>query len=160
MSTTIRTQGLHHITAIAADPQKNIDFYEGFLGQRFVKRTVNFDDPSAYHLYYGDYVGSPGTAMTFFSWQGMPSGVGGVGETNAIVYRIPKVSRPYWSARAQEYSVLCKEIHVYGRARRCRSLIPMGISSSWLRVLKKIRQQLVAWNESPDYDRASAYGIL
>ena len=59
-------QGLHHITAVASDPQANVDFYEGLLGQRLVKTTVNFDDPGTYHLYYGDEIGTPGTALTFF----------------------------------------------------------------------------------------------
>ena len=62
--------GLHHITAICGDPQENIDFYTGVLGLRLVKITVNYDDPAAYHLYYGDTSGSPGTALTFFAWPG------------------------------------------------------------------------------------------
>ena len=111
-----QTSGLHHITAIAADPQKNVDFYEGFLGQRFVKKTVNFDDPSAYHLYYGDYVGSPGTAMTFFSWQGMPSGTPGVGEVDAIYYRIPAGSEEYWQKRAVDFGVSCESAKLAGES--------------------------------------------
>jgi glyoxalase family protein len=67
--------GLHHVTAIASDPQRNIDFYAGVLGLRLVKRTVNFDDPETYHLYYGDEVGDPGTIMTFFPWRGDVLGV-------------------------------------------------------------------------------------
>ncbi len=66
--------GLHHVTAITADAQKNIDFYTGVLGLRLVKLTVNFDDPSSYHLYYGDELGRPGTIMTFFAWPGAPRG--------------------------------------------------------------------------------------
>src|ERR671914_629565 len=62
--------GIHHVTAIAGDPQRNLDFYAGILGLRFVKRTVNFDDPQTYHFYYGDEVGTPGTIMTFFPWPG------------------------------------------------------------------------------------------
>ena len=61
-------QGIHHVTAIASDPQKNVDFYSGVLGLRLVKKTVNFDDPGSYHLYYGDRAGSPGSIVTFFSW--------------------------------------------------------------------------------------------
>ncbi len=64
----MKTAGLHHITAVTRDLQTNIDFYQQVLGQRLVKTTVNFDDPGAYHLYYGDYTGVPGTAMTFFGW--------------------------------------------------------------------------------------------
>ena len=73
--------GLHHVTAIAGDPQKNIDFYVGVLGLRLIKKTVNFDDPSTYHLYYGDGIGSPGTIITFFPWPGARHGVLGSGQT-------------------------------------------------------------------------------
>ena len=67
-------RGIHHITAIASSPQANVDFYHSVLGQRLIKRTVNFDDPGSYHLYYGDEVGSPGTIMTFFAWPGVRRG--------------------------------------------------------------------------------------
>ena len=65
--------GIHHITAITGDPQKNIDFYEGFLGQKLIKRTVNFDDPSSYHFYFGDAFGKPGCLLTFFYWPSIPT---------------------------------------------------------------------------------------
>jgi glyoxalase family protein len=71
---TANTSGLHHVTAIAGDPQANIDFYVKGLGLRLVKKTVNFDDPSTYHLYYGDEAGQPGTLMTFFPWRGIAPG--------------------------------------------------------------------------------------
>lgn len=108
------TQGLHHVTGIAGDPQRNVDFYEGFLGQRFVKKTVNFDDPNAYHLYYGDYVGSPGTAMTFFSWQQMRPAIPGSGVADAVYYRIPEPSLAYWEARANEYEVPGEVTELHG----------------------------------------------
>lgn len=104
-----KTKGLHHITAITSDPQANLNFYEGFLGQRFVKKTVNFDDPNAYHLYYGDAVGSPGTALTFFYWAGIPKGTRGSGEVDSIYYSIPVGSVEYWKHRAQSFSVTCEE---------------------------------------------------
>ena len=75
-------QGLHHITLVTTDAQRNVDFYAGTLGLRFVKKTVNFDDPSAYHLYYGDETGSPGSAVTFFEWKGVPKGKPGIGGTH------------------------------------------------------------------------------
>ena len=62
------SKGIHHVTAIASDPQKNLDFYAGVLGMRFVKRTVNFDDPTTYHFYFGDGEGNPGSILTFFPW--------------------------------------------------------------------------------------------
>ena len=68
----IKIPGLHHVTAIASDPQRNLDFYVGLLGLRFVKRTVNFDDPGTYHFYFGDNRGTPGTILTFFPWPGAP----------------------------------------------------------------------------------------
>lgn len=74
MTTTQTLPGIHHITAIAGDPQQNVDFYMGLLGLRLVKQTVNFDDPGSYHLYYGDELGRPGTIMTFFTWPGAPRG--------------------------------------------------------------------------------------
>lgn len=100
-----QTPGHHHITAITADPQRNLDFYEGFLGQRFIKKTVNFDDPNAYHLYYGDYCGTPGTALTFFYWAGIPAAVRGVGEAAGFSYRIQPESVSYWIERAAAFGV-------------------------------------------------------
>ncbi len=69
------TTGIHHVTAISGDPQRNVDFYAGVLGLWLVKKTVNFDDPETYHLYYGDGAGSPGTIMTFFPWGDAPPGL-------------------------------------------------------------------------------------
>lgn len=75
-------QGLHHITLVTADAQRNVDFYTRILGLRFIKKTVNFDDPGSYHLYYGDDIGRPGTAVTFFEWRGVPRGHPGIGGTH------------------------------------------------------------------------------
>ena len=72
--------GIHHITALASDPQANLDFYTGVLGLRLVKKTVNFDDPEVYHLYYGDDLGRPGTILTFFPWPGARRGQRGAGQ--------------------------------------------------------------------------------
>lgn len=104
-----KTKGIHHITAITADPQKNLDFYEGFLGQRLVKKTVNFDDPNAYHLYYGDEIGTPGTLLTFFYWEGMSQGTPGCGEVESIYYTIKSASLSYWKERADEFGVSYEE---------------------------------------------------
>ncbi len=91
--------GLHHVTAIASDPQRNVDFHAGVLGLRLVKRTVNFDDPGTYHLYFGDAAGSPGALVTFFPWPGATRGRAGGGETSATAYRIPEGSSVWWRAR-------------------------------------------------------------
>lgn len=78
--------GLHHITAIASDPARNLDFYTRVLGLRFVKKSVNQDDPGTYHLYYGDYAASPGTILTFFPWAGVPRGRPGKGQAFATAF--------------------------------------------------------------------------
>ena len=79
--------GIHHITAIASEPQRNLDFYAGVLGLRLVKRTVNFDDPNTYHFYFGDELGRPGTLLTFFPWPGMARGRPGAGEVMRVLTR-------------------------------------------------------------------------
>ncbi len=81
-------QGLHHITLICADAQRTIDFYTQILGQRFIKKTVNFDDPGSYHLYFGDEVGHPGTVVTFFEWPGAPKGHPGIGGTHHFALQV------------------------------------------------------------------------
>ncbi|HEX9017212.1 MAG TPA: ring-cleaving dioxygenase [Chloroflexota bacterium] len=97
--------GIHHVTAIASNPQQNIDFYTGFLGLRLVKLTVNFDDPESYHLYYGDSVGSPGTALTFFAWPGAPRGRTGAGQVVTTSLSIPPDSVDFWLERFSEHDV-------------------------------------------------------
>jgi glyoxalase family protein len=94
--------GIHHITAIAADPQVNVDFYSGVLGMRLVKKTVNFDAPDTYHFYYGDNVGSPGSVLTFFPWgKGSWPGRSGTGQVTVISFAIPEKSMDYWIERLQ-----------------------------------------------------------
>ncbi|MCW1887244.1 ring-cleaving dioxygenase [Luteolibacter flavescens] len=98
--------GIHHVTAIASDPQRNIDFYAGLLGLRMVKKTVNFDDPSAYHLYYGDENGSPGSIVTFFYWPGHDArGRVGSGQTTALVFSAPEGSLGYWQERLEKHGI-------------------------------------------------------
>jgi glyoxalase family protein len=97
--------GIHHVTAIAVNPQQNIDFYTGFLGLRLVKLTVNFDDPASYHLYYGDSVGHPGTILTFFAWPGGPRGRLGAGQVVTTSFAIPEASVDYWAERLREHGV-------------------------------------------------------
>lgn len=100
-----RVTGLHHLTAIATDPQANIDFYAGLLGLRLVKKTVNFDDPSAYHLYYGDEAGTPGSIITFFYWPDAGRGQVGSGQTTAITFSAPDSSLEFWRERLQRHDV-------------------------------------------------------
>jgi len=91
--------GLHHVTAIASDPQANLDFYTQGLGLRFVKRTVNFDDPGTYHFYFGDDLGSPGTILTFFPWPHATRGSAGAGEVTHTAFSIPATSLAFWEQR-------------------------------------------------------------
>jgi glyoxalase family protein len=98
--------GLHHITAIASNPQANLDFYAGLLGLRLIKRTVNFDDPSAYHLYYGDETGTTGSIVTFFYWPGHEAlGRVGSGQSTALVFSTPVASLNFWLQRLQRHGV-------------------------------------------------------
>lgn len=107
--------GLHHITAIAGDPQVNVDFYVGVLGLRLVKKTVNFDDPSAYHLYYGDATGSPGGIVTFFYWPGHEArGRVGSGQNTAIVFSAPAGSLDFWQQRLAARGVAAERRSRFG----------------------------------------------
>jgi len=97
--------GIHHITAIAGDPQTNVDFYAGVLGLRLVKVTVNFDDPGTYHLYYGDGVGHPGTILTFFPWPSAPRGRRGASQVTETAFAVPENAIDFWAARLAERGV-------------------------------------------------------
>ena len=102
--------GLHHITAIAGSAQMNFDFYTKVLGQRLVKKTVNFDDPGTYHFYYGDEQGTPGTLLTFFPWEGARRGLAGTGMATNFSYEVPKGSLGFWRDRLQQHSVKHGEV--------------------------------------------------
>jgi catechol 2,3-dioxygenase-like lactoylglutathione lyase family enzyme len=97
--------GIHHVTAIAGDPQQNIDFYTGVLGLRLIKLTINFDDPGTYHFYYGNEVGAPGTILTFFPWPGAPRGRLGTGQTTLVSFVIPAGGLKFWMDRLQAHKV-------------------------------------------------------
>ena len=97
--------GIHHVTAIAGDPQINLEFYRGLLGLRLVKKTVNFDDPGTYHLYYGDETGQPGTILTFFPWPGAPQGQRGTGQITVTSFSVPEDSLGYWIDRFKSLGV-------------------------------------------------------
>lgn len=103
MSRTI--PGLHHVTAICGPPQANVDFYAGLLRQRLVKKTVNFDAPDTYHLYYGDQAGSPGTILTFFPFANAGPGRAGAGMASAVAYAVPGGGLDAWMARLAEQAV-------------------------------------------------------
>ena len=98
-------KGLHHVTALAGEPQANVDFYASVLGLNLVKRTVNFDDPGTYHLYYGDDVGHPGTILTFFPWPGAPQGRRGTGQASGTAFAVPPGSLDWWTDRLARHSI-------------------------------------------------------
>lgn len=106
-----KISGLHHITAIAGNPQSNYDFYTGTLGLRMIKQTVNFDDPQTYHLYYGDEVGTPGTILTFFPWPGVRTGKKGAGMATETGYAVPKGSLDFWKKRLEKHNITHDRIH-------------------------------------------------
>jgi glyoxalase family protein len=98
-------QGLHHITAVSGPPAENFKFYRNILGLRFTKKTVNFDDPFTYHLYYGNYHASPGSSITFFPWQHVPDGSPNAGEATSVQYSIPDGAMSYWKERFKKSGV-------------------------------------------------------
>ncbi|GAB3687067.1 ring-cleaving dioxygenase [Spirosoma flavus] len=97
--------GLHHVTTLAGDTQRNVDFYTDILGLRLVKKTVNFDAPDVYHLYYGNETGSPGTILTFFPYGGIPRGRKGVGQLTYTAFSAPTASLSYWMDRLHEFHI-------------------------------------------------------
>ena len=122
-----KIRGLHHVTAIASDPQRNLDFYVGLLGLRFVKRTVNFDDPGTYHFYFGDRCGTPGTILTFFPWPGARRGIRGTGQVEATAFAIPAKSIGYWLERLKQQHVTAERIATRFGEEVIRLLDPDGL---------------------------------
>jgi glyoxalase family protein len=102
--------GLHHITAIASHAKRNLDFYTGVLGQRLVKKTVNFDDPQTYHFYFGNETGEPGTILTFFPWEKMGKGKTGTGLATQIGYTVPAGSLAFWIDRFKQFNVIQESV--------------------------------------------------
>lgn len=109
-----RTMGIHHITAIVGHPQQNVDFYAGVLGLRLVKKTVNFDDPGTYHLYFGDQGGKPGTIITFFPWAGAYQGTIGDGQVGVTSYAVPTGALDFWEARLEKFDIPYTKITRFG----------------------------------------------
>ncbi len=109
-----RILGLHHITAIANNAKRNLDFYTQILGLRLVKKTVNFDDPGTYHFYFGNETGTPGTILTFFPWEGIGQGGNGTGLATHIGYSVPKGSLGFWKNRLNQFNVNVEESEIFG----------------------------------------------
>jgi glyoxalase family protein len=100
-----KTAGIHHISAMVNDAQRNIDFYAGVLGLRLVKKTINFDRPEVYHLYFGNETGEPGTVITFFPWEKQLKGRIGTGQVGVTSYIIPKGSASFWENRLRKFGI-------------------------------------------------------
>ena len=136
--------GIHHVTCITGDVQKCVDFYVSVLGLRFVKKSINQDLPDTYHIYFGDYLGSPGTAMTFFGWPTWPEQRAGSGQVTTVSFQVPASSLEFWSSRLRKLGVS------HGRASR------FGDESLVLRDADGIEIELVGrasderWHPWPD----------
>lgn len=109
-----KTTGIHHMSAIVGNPQENVDFYAGVLGMRMVKKTVNFDDPGTYHLYFGDEVGSPGSIITFFPWPNAHQGRIGSGQVGITVYVVPEGSLSFWEKRLETFNINVEKTTRFG----------------------------------------------
>jgi len=140
--------GIHHVTAIAGDPQANIDFYAGMLGLRLVKLTVNFDDPMTYHLYYGDGQGHPGTILTFFPWPNAMRGRIGTGQVTVTAFAVPDRSLDFWEKHLQQRRINCKREHS-----------PFGEELLALTDPDGLQLELVSTPHA-DPDRAWRYGLV
>jgi glyoxalase family protein len=105
MNDVTPTPGIHHVTCIASDPQRTVDFWVETLGLRLVKRSINQDDPSTYHLFFADAEGTPGTSMTFFTWEDLLQGTVGTRQVSRTAFRVPEGSLDYWESRFDEYGV-------------------------------------------------------
>jgi glyoxalase family protein len=150
-------EGLHHVTAISGPAQRNLDFYAKVLGLRFVKRTVNFDDPSVYHLYYGNEAGAPGTVMTFFPWERMSRGRPGVGEVSLTQFAVPPDSLPFWRSRLEANAAL-----VSGPAERFAEETLLGEDPDGLKfalVVPADRDERAPWAEGGIADAVAIRGF-
>jgi glyoxalase family protein len=138
--------GLHHVTAIASDPQRNLDFYIGLLGLRLVKRTVNFDDPGAYHFYFGDARGTPGTILTFFPWPDARRGYRGVGQIEATAFAISPDSVGYWLDRFKEQHVTAEKTSARFGEEVTRFTDPDGLLLEL--IASDSSSKIESWNDS------------
>jgi len=152
--------GIHHVTAIASDPQKNVDFYTNILGLRLVKLTVNFDDPGTYHLYYGNETGQPGTILTFFPWLGATRGRRGTGQVAVTSFAVPEGALDYWEERLRDH-----EITIGERQRRFDEEVLTFLDPDWMQlelVAHEAAGQIVPWEGGPvprDYALRGFHGV-
>ena len=146
MNNNVKIKGIHHITAIASSASENSEFYEGVLGLRLVKKTVNFDDPYTYHLYYGDSVGSPGTILTFFPWEDLPSGHAAAGMVTTVTFSIPAEAFDYWRKRLKINGIEAEETERFGD-RIIRLADPHGLGLEL--IADRSQPSTSVWKGSP-----------
>lgn len=149
--------GLHHITAIAGDAQRNYDFYTRVLGLRMVKKTVNFDDPKTYHFYFGDGVGSPGSILTFFPWPGVRQGKTGAGMATEIGYSVPEGSLEFWQDRLDKFSIRRGEISEKFGEKYLPFKDPDGLNLEF--IVSKSKDNRQAWQTEDVTDRVAPKGF-
>lgn len=148
--------GIHHVTAITADAQQNIDFYCGVLGLRLVKLTVNFDDPSSYHLYYGDELGRPGTIMTFFAWPGGRRGRIGPPQVTSTALAVPRGALAFWSERLQQHHIAAEPAGERFGESVLRFTDPDGLS---LELVEVAEPQGAPWAAGPTPNEYAVRGF-
>jgi glyoxalase family protein len=144
--------GIHHVTSITGDVQKCVDFYVSVLGLRFIKKSINQDVPDTYHIYFGDQVGSPGTAMTFFGWPDWPKRRAGSGQVTTVSFSVPPGSLELWNSRLRRLGVKTKQTSRFGTDAIVIA-DPDGIE---LELVAQVPSQpWVAWPDGPvDRDHA------
>ncbi len=152
-----KVAGLHHVTAIASDPQRNLDFYVGLLGLRFVKRTVNFDDPGTYHFYFGDRRGIPGTILTFFPWPGARRGIRGIGQIEATAFAISPDSVGYWLERLKQHHVTAERTLPRFREEVIRFIDPDGLLLEL--IVSDSPARVEPWPDSPILPEHALHGF-
>ncbi|HET6311950.1 MAG TPA: ring-cleaving dioxygenase [Candidatus Nitrosotalea sp.] len=144
--------GIHHVTSITGDVQRCVDFYVNVLGLRFIKKSINQDMPDTYHIYFGDYVGSPGTAMTFFGWPDWPKRRAGSGQVTTVSFSVPSGSLEFWTSRLRKLGVNAKHASTFGTDAIVVA-DPDGIELEL--VAQSSQQPWVAWPDGPvDRDHA------
>jgi glyoxalase family protein len=138
--------GIHHVTSITSDVQNCVDFYVSVLGLRFIKKSINQDMPDTYHIYFGDHVGSPGTAMTFFGWPDWPKRRAGSGQVTTVSFSVPPESMDFWNGRLRNHAVSAKATSRFG-AEAIVLEDPDGIELEL--IAQSSRQPWVPWTDGP-----------
>lgn len=149
--------GIHHVTALATDPQTNVDFYTEVLGLRLVKRTVNFDDPSVYHLYFGDERGRPGTILTFFPWPLAVRGSRGTGQATVTSFSVPEGSLGWWRDRLGAQGIVLEDPTERFEEEAMVFLDPDGLKLELVAHADAARRS--AWDDGPVPARHAVRGF-